>query len=303
MNFLLALAVGALILGSFWLASGLMRGGLTAGGREGREEAGTPAWFRNVAPVCTALLPVGSALEALFTDASERIRRQLAVAGLSERISVPQVWVAGLLYAPVFGGMLSGMGLLLDSVAGKENGILWFFGLIPGLVMGLAYPSSQLRKAVEARQRAISRALPFVFDLLHAAVSAGQSFGAAVQSYLDLRLQNPLTEEFGHMMREQQVSSRDVALRGMADRIQLDAFTYFAEAVINSDKTGATLSETIRIQAEEMRKARFNLAERLAAKAPTKILFPMILFIMPAVFIVIGAPVAIRILDLVRTMR
>lgn len=299
MNFLLALVVGMLILGSFWLTTGLMRGRpSTKGG-----SSDVPTWFRNAAPACAALLPIGNTMEALFTDASKDIRGRLAIAGLSDRLSVAQVWAASLLYAPLFGGMLAGMGLLLDAAAGKENGILWFFGLIPGLLMGFSYPSGQLRKAVEARQRAISRALPFVFDLLHAAVSAGQSFGAAVQSYLDLHLPNPLTEEFGHMMREQQVSSRDVALRGMAERIQLDAFTYFAEAVINSDKTGATLSETIRIQAEEMRKARFNLAERLAAKAPTKILFPMILFIMPAVFIVIGTPVAIRILDLVRTMR
>ena len=277
MNFLLALVVGMLILGSFWLTTGLMRGRpSTKGG-----SSDVPTWFRNAAPACAALLPIGNTMEALFTDASKDIRGRLAIAGLSDRLSVAQVWAASLLYAPLFGGMLT-----------------WCLSNL-----GFSYPSGQLRKAVEARQRAISRALPFVFDLLHAAVSAGQSFGAAVQSYLDLHLPNPLTEEFGHMMREQQVSSRDVALRGMAERIQLDAFTYFAEAVINSDKTGATLSETIRIQAEEMRKARFNLAERLAAKAPTKILFPMILFIMPAVFIVIGTPVAIRILDLVRTMR
>lgn len=298
MNFLLALAVGALILGSFWLASGLTRTRAAVG----EAEAEAPAWFRNAAPLCSALASAGALMETLFTDASKAIADRLAVAGLGDRLTVAQVWAASLLYAPLFGAMLAGMGLLLDVTAGKEDGILWLFGLVPGLLMGLSYPSGQLRKSVEARQRAISRALPFVFDLLHAAVSAGQSFGAAVQSYLDLRLPNPLTEEFAQMMREQQVSSRDVALRGMAGRIRLDAFTYFAEAVINSDKTGATLSETIRIQAEEMRKARFNLAERLAAKAPTKILFPMILFIMPAVFVVIGAPVAIRIMDLMREM-
>lgn len=302
MSFPIALAVGLLIMGAYFGTQYVLNCFSATGPQDlqKEKESALPAWYRPFAPFCTAFEGFGRIPASLFPAQSARVAKLLETLGYAPQITVTRIWVLCLLQMAVYGGLFALIGVFLDSAAGKEKQILWLFGLIPGLLCGATASFSRLKKAVQARQRQISRELPFVFDLLHAAVGSGQSFGAAVKSYLELELPGPLAAEFALMDREQQMSSRETALRMMAERIDLEAFTYFAEAVINSDRTGATLGETIRVQAEEMRKARFNFAERLAAKAPTKILFPMILFIMPSVFIIIGTAVLIRILEAIK---
>ena len=303
MSFSSALFVGLLIIGAYFgtqyvqysFKTSKMRGAIAP-----NADTELPPWYRPFAPLCAAFDGLGKLFAVLFGARSQTIEKYLKALALTNRMRVSNIWTLSVVLMVIYGGLFSMVGFFLDSAAGKEEGILWLFGLVPGCLAGLNAPVSRLKKAVEARKRQMSRELPFVFDLLNAAVGSGQSFGAAVKSYLELGLPGPLAEEFALMDKEQQMSSREVALRNMAARVELNDFTYFAEAVINSDKTGATLGETIRVQAEEMRKARFNLAERLAAKAPTKILFPMILFIMPSVFIIIGTAVLIRILDAIR---
>lgn len=266
-----------------------------------RRDEGLSA-VRTIAPLVALFHPLGVFLAGLFKESSERMSAQLVLANLEAHATVPQIWTARVLYAVIFAGLFSVVGRLIDAAAGKVDGVLWVIGMLPGFFVGFTYPTSQLAKLAFARQKAIAKMLPFAFDLFYTALCSGQSFGATIRPFLDLKLSGPLSEEFERVYQELQISSLEPALLNMAARIRLDAFTAFAEAVVNSLHSGTSLVDIIKIQSEEMRKTRFNLAERQAAKAPTKILFPMILCIMPAVFIIIGTPVAIRLFDVIKGM-
>ena len=106
---------------------------------------------------------------------------------------------------------------------------------------------------------------------------------------------SPLTDEYSQMLREMELGVvRTVALQNMADRIQIREFTSFAAAIAMGTELGAPLTETMEIQGEEMRKARFAMAECKAQRAPSLMLLPMALFILPAVFIIILTPVFLK---------
>lgn len=104
-----------------------------------------------------------------------------------------------------------------------------------------------------------------------------------------------MTDEYSQMLREMELGVvRTVALQNMADRIQIREFTSFAAAIAMGTELGAPLTETMEIQGEEMRKARFAMAECKAQRAPSLMLLPMALFILPAVFIIILTPVFLK---------
>ena len=109
--------------------------------------------------------------------------------------------------------------------------------------------------------------------------------------------ESPLALEYGIMLRQLDLGkTRTEALENMTTRIQTDAFKAFAEAVIHGIEVGASITETMRIQAEEMRRVRFNTAERKAARAASAMIFPIAVFIMPAMFLIIGTPVIMRVM-------
>ena len=102
-------------------------------------------------------------------------------------------------------------------------------------------------------------------------------------------------DEYRTMLREMELGViRTVALQNMAERIQLKEFTSFTSAVVMGTELGASLVETMEIQSEEMRKLRFSIAECKAQRAPSLMLLPMALFILPAVFIIILTPVFLK---------
>ena len=106
----------------------------------------------------------------------------------------------------------------------------------------------------------------------------------------------PLAVEFGVMLRQMELGkTRIEALEDMAERIQSEEFLSFCAAVAHGTEVGASIVDTMKVQGEEMRRARFNIAERKAARAPSLMILPIAMFIMPAVFIVIGTPVYLKI--------
>ena len=110
-----------------------------------------------------------------------------------------------------------------------------------------------------------------------------------------MKIPGPLTEEFGKVLQQIELGkTRTEALQDMAQRVQVDSFTSFVGVVANGTEIGASISETLRIHGEELRRARFHLAERKAARAPSLMIFPMAVFIMPAVFIIVITPVIMQ---------
>ena len=233
---------------------------------------------------------VGNFFRKLFPGYSARIQKNLHFAGLKiqvENVYCTQVFLAVFL-ALIVGGVTA---MLVD----RENrlsilvaGLIaaWIGGALPGVVIG---------NLAQRRQLQILRAIPYSIDLIASAMRGGLDFSAAIRFYVKLGIPGPLTEEYSQMLREMELGViRTAALQNMADRIQIKEFTSFAAAIALGTELGAPLTETMEVQGEEMRKARFALAECKAQRAPSLMLLPMALFILPAVFIIILTPVFLK---------
>ena len=163
------------------------------------------------------------------------------------------------------------------------------------ILMGWFWPSQALARNAELRQAEISRQLPFAIDLIGSAMRSGLEFGAAVRYYTGLRTGGALEEEFNVVLNDVMLNKPFIeALKDMADRVQFEAFTAFVGVVSYGNEIGASITETLKMQGKDLRRARFALAERTAARAPAVMIIPLVLFIMPAVFIVIITPVVLR---------
>jgi len=200
-------------------------------------------------------------------------------------------------------------GQLLGAILGGGVCVIPVFMLSPeriyallamlfGAWLGWSYPLIQVRKAAQERKESISKALPFAIDLLTVATQAGQDFGAALRNLVGSGFTGPLITEFGIVLRQIELGKNRVeALRTMAERIQVEEFRSLVTAIVQSTELGASITQTMKIQAEEIRRARFHRAERRAARAPSIMLLPTALFILPAVFIIIFTPIIIRVID------
>jgi tight adherence protein C len=177
----------------------------------------------------------------------------------------------------------------------------WAYALLGGILFGLMawyYPVAWVNRMALTRKNLMSKSMPYAIDLITVAMEAGQDFGAAVRNLVNDGPHGPLRDEFGVTLRQVELGkSRIEALKAMADRIQLDEFRSLVTSVIQSSEMGASISATLKIQAEEIRRARFHRAERQAARAPSLMLIPTALFILPAVFIIIVTPIIIRAMD------
>ena len=207
----------------------------------------------------------------------------LANAGLPPQM----VYGAQFFLAAVFGVSVP---MLVFLMGGRP-----FHALAAGAVfafLGWVYPPTALESAAQKRQEEIIRRLPFAIDLVTSAMQAGLDFGAAVRYYTGLGFKDALTVEFGVLLREIELGKdRADGLVDMAKRVQTDGFTSFADAVAHGMSIGASIVDTLRMQGEDLRRARFALAEQKAARAPSIMIFPLALFILPAVFIMIFVPV------------
>ena len=198
-------------------------------------------------------------------------------------------------------GLQGFAGAVLAAVAAVVTFIVslnWAYALMAGVFFGFlgwVYPVSWVARHAVDRKDRMSKAMPYAIDLITVAMEAGQDFGAAVRNLVNDGPRGPLRDEFGVTLRQVELGkSRVEALKAMADRIQLDEFRSLVTSVVQSSEMGAGISAALKIQAEEIRRRRFQRAERKAARAPSLMLIPTALFILPAVFIVIFVPIVIR---------
>ena len=148
----------------------------------------------------------------------------------------------------------------------------------------------------QERQTTIIKNLPFAIDLIGSAMGSGGLHRLRPILCDQRKVINPLVTEFGVVLKQMELGKTRVeALEDMAARIQSDEFTSFTAAVAHGTEIGASIVDTIKMQGEELRKARFNIAERKAARAPSIMILPIVLFIMPAIFIIIATPVYLKI--------
>jgi tight adherence protein C len=157
-------------------------------------------------------------------------------------------------------------------------------------VAGFFLPELWIRDETRRRQKAIRKVLPDTIDVLSISVEAGLGFDAAM-SRICQKAQNPLTAEFEKYLTEMRLGkARREALRQVQTRTGVEDLNTFIGAVIQADQLGVSMAKILRVQSEQLRVKRRQRAEQLAQQAPLKMLFPMIMFIFPSVFVVILGP-------------
>ena len=141
------------------------------------------------------------------------------------------------------------------------------------------------------------RSLPFAIDLIGAAMRSGLEFGAAMRYYTNLGGTGALGDEFTRVLRDTSLGKPMVeSLQDMASRLKLKTFSAFVGVVAYGTEIGASIADTLKVHGAEMRRERFSLAEQKAARAPALMIFPIAMFILPAVFLIIFVPVMLQFL-------
>jgi tight adherence protein C len=246
----------------------------------------SPASERILRPAMRRLGRIGRRLTPL--DTPQRLQRRLNLAGN------PPAWSVERILATKAGGLLVGvvLGLLVLSTRGILIGLLW---LVFGCVAGFWLPNVLLYNAGLKRQDKLRRSVPDALDMLTVCVEAGLGFDAGL-AQVARNAEGPIAGEFARLLREMQIGkSRSDAFQDLAARTTVPELKVFVSALVQSDKLGIPLAGVLREQSAEMRLKRRQRAEEQAQKVPIKILFPLLLCIFPALFVVVIGPGAIQI--------
>jgi tight adherence protein C len=189
--------------------------------------------------------------------------------------------------------MAIGLGVLafiLDVVVFRPGFLVFTGSTVAGFVIGYVLPGIWLGRVTKKRQAAVLKYLPDAIDILAISVEAGQGFDGALAS-LSSRKTNELTYEFDRFRVEIQAGKgRREAFKDLALRVGVEDLTNFIAAMVQADQLGIGIAQVLRVQSEELRIKRRQRAEEKAQKAPTKMLFPLIFLMFPALFIVILGP-------------
>ncbi|MDF7826451.1 type II secretion system F family protein [Pontiellaceae bacterium B12227] len=263
-----------------------------------RQERSLPFLIRLVLPLAVMVPKFITQHEAL-EESRSRINRRLVSGGYEGLIQPAEVialrflmplGIGGslsLLLALVFQGMEGDMGQM---IAQRQS--VFYFLLI--VLFGF-YPDLWLKQAVRERHHQIERALPFVLDLLTLSVESGLDFMTGINRIISSRDVDPLGEELIRMFREIQVGrSRREALVNFAVRIDHADVRSLTNALVQADELGTGIGGALRIQADQIRTKRFQRAEKLGNEAPVKMLFPLVFFIFPSVFLILLGPVVLQ---------
>lgn len=161
---------------------------------------------------------------------------------------------------------------------------------------GLLAPFLVLRRLAKNRQKAIWRSMPNAIDLLTTCVEAGLSLDFGLQRVAD-RYEGAFSDEIHRTLREVGLGkTRRDALIDMADRVDLPDMMTFVNSIVQAESLGTSVGQVLRVQAAQMRLKRRQRAEQIARQAPVKMVFPLVLFLMPSLFIVTIGPVALNVL-------
>ena len=213
-------------------------------------------------------------------------------------MAAPKLWMAGLgdAFTPVdyialrLVFLIVSLLLIVLGMAAGQILICLALALLFAVYQGV-WISSTIRK----RQLSIMKALPNVLDLLTLSVESGRDLLSALRDILARRKVDPLGEELLRTFQEIQLGrKRTDALRALTLRVRQADLTAAINAIIQAEELGVSIAQILHIQSDMQRNKRFMLAEKLANEASVKIIIPIILLILPAVFLVLVGPLALR---------
>ena len=254
-----------------------------------RDEVGRselPAADRLVLPLLSGMKRL--ALRFSLSGTGDRLTRLLDLAG-----NPPALTLERLLG-------FKGAGLVLGGVLGLFFGGLSLRGLFfaaAGATAGFFVPDIAVMNTGAKRQDVLRRGLADALDMLTVCVEAGQGFDGAILHVAKV-VEGPVSGEFARVLAEIQIGkSRSAAFSSLASRTKVPEIRTFVTALVQADRLGLPIGSVLREQSVQMRLIRRQRAEEKAQKVPVKILFPMLLCIFPALFIVIIGPGAIQMMN------
>jgi len=244
-----------------------------------------------------AIKPTLSKVSFLLTrmmpaEKESELKQKIGMAGANEKIAPRELLVIKYLVA-------AGIAFLLWMLGGLfAKGLLQSVLLgVVGLGLGWILPEYLINRKAQARKTEIEKGLPDVLDLLTVSVEAGLGFDGAMMKVVE-KTRSVLSEEFRTALQEVKMGKpRAEALRDMSNRTGADDLSTFTGSVILADQLGISIGNILRLQSEQIRQKRRQRAEEMALKAPVKILIPLIMFIFPAIFVVLLGPAVIQIAE------
>jgi tight adherence protein C len=255
-----------------------------------RSELERPFAERVLAPLGERTVGIGRRLVRAGTQ--ERIQHRLDIAGNPAGWNVSRIIGLKALAA----GSLTVISLLYTAGHGTSLGSTLIITAALGS-FGYVIPNIMLYNAGTKRELVMQKALPDALDLLTISVEAGLGFDAAVMKVAK-NTEGPLAQEFARLLQEMQIGvGRAEAMRAMAERTTMKDLKSFCLAMVQADSLGVPIGRVLRIQSSEMRVKRRQRAEEKAQQVPVKIMVPLVLFILPCLFIVVGGPAAIRVME------
>lgn len=213
------------------------------------------------------------------------IEEKLTTAGLAGELNVDEFIGLQILWGLLFPVFLVLFNLALE--LGFPTPMIAGLGLL-----GFYFPHLYANEEKKKRNQSIQIDLPFFIDLLALSTEAGLDFVGAIQRIVEKANDSVLAQELDTVLQDIRLgASRADALRALSDRVDLSEVISFVAVVVDADQTGASISKVLKDQAEQLRLERFVRAEKAGAKASQAIMLPLVVFIVPAVFIIVLAPV------------
>ena len=226
----------------------------------------------------------------LSVEYREKTIRKLRKGELDYALSPQQWFAAKVVYALIL-GMLAVLFQLWVGMHGVITPIL-------GTVFGFFYLDLWMRDRTKKIEIQVLKNLPTFLDMLTLAVESGCNLTVGITIGVEKTPDNPLRRAFARLLREVRSGrTRIDALRSLEERLDLAAVTSLTTALVQAEKTGASLGTVLRSQSTQRTNERFSRAEKLAMEAPVKMLGPLILCIFPCTFVVLGFPIGMKMMS------
>lgn len=256
-----------------------------------KDEIEKPFAERVLGPLGDRFVTTGRRL--VRADTAQKIQHRLDIAGNPPAWDVQRIIglkVLGLASFAVLGFLyMLGLGWPFLRVVIATAAIAAF---------GYVLPNVLLYNAGQKREKLMRNSLPDAIDLLTVSVEAGLGFDSAV-GRVAKNTKGPLSDEFARLLQEMQIGvGRTQAMRAMADRTSLPDLKSFCLAMVQADSLGIPIGRVLRVQSAEMRTKRRQRAEEKAQQVPVRIMIPLVLFILPCLFIVVIGPAGLSIAEM-----
>ncbi|MAS82707.1 MAG: secretion system protein F [Legionellales bacterium] len=222
-------------------------------------------------------------------DMVEKTEKSITSSGVSYLLTAEQYIALRIVSA-----IIAPLGALFVMFCLDDYQVPWIIAMA---LLGFMLPTIWLNDVRKKRDDAVIRTLPVYLDFLTMCVEGGLNLQGALTQAMDKGARGPLRNEFAIVLRDLRSGlSRAESLRRMSDRLKIQDITTFVSAIVQAEKMGASLANVLRVQSEQRRSERFQRAEKQAMEAPVKLVFPLVIFIFPITFIVLGFPIAMKFL-------